>query len=64
MNETKEKRSQQDINSEIVEELLDLSDELKKKAAELESKGLYEKAAICHFLAGYLKGTVELWRKE
>jgi hypothetical protein len=64
MNETKEKRSQQDLNSEIIEELLDLSDELKKKAAEYEMQGKLDKAATCHFLAGYLKGAAELWRKE
>jgi hypothetical protein len=64
MSESEEKRKQQELNCEIVEELLDLSEELKKKAAEYESKGLFDKAVTCHFLAGYLKGAAELWRSH
>jgi hypothetical protein len=64
MSESEEKRKQQELNREIVEELLELGYELKKKAAKFESKGLYDKAATCHFLAGYLKGAAELWRSH
>jgi hypothetical protein len=64
MSESEQKRKHQELNREIVEVLLNLSQQLKDRALFYEVMGDYKKAATCHFLAGYLKGAAELWRKE
>lgn len=64
MSESEENKKLDQLNLEIANELKMLSLRLKEKAADFEKKGKFDKAATCHFLAGYLKGAAELWRKE